>query len=81
MGSQGREDVHQTGVWRTGKSHICMWINPEEQVENETDRRTQGSSMGKESFKTSGCKNLCGLHQQEKLRASQEHSLERPTES
>ena len=30
----------------------------EEKLESETDYATQGSSMGKESLKTSGCKTL-----------------------
>ena len=59
MGSQGRKDVWQGsgwwtwqvrqwgGAWRTRWSHICMHINWEEQLENEIDCTTQGSSMGK----------------------------------
>ena len=35
-----------------------MGINWEEQLGNETDHATQGSSVGKDSLKTSGCKNL-----------------------
>ena len=42
---------------------------------------TECSSMGKESFQTSGCKNMWGLRWPEKLQASQESSLERPTGS
>ena len=55
MGSWGREDSWQGGGWRTGvgggwqsrQSHICMWINWEEQLGSKTDRTTQGSSVGK----------------------------------
>ena len=81
MGSWGREDQQQGGSWRMGRSHICVQINGEEQLESETDHATQGSSVGKESLKISGCKNLCGLQQWEKLPASQESSLERATGS
>ena len=38
-----------------------MWINWEEQQGNKTDHTTQGSSMGKKTFKTSGWKNLWEL--------------------
>ena len=55
-----------------------MWINWDEQQGNKTDLATQGSSMGKESLKTSGYKNLWGFQWQEKLSDSQESSLERP---
>ena len=48
---------------------------------NETNYATQGSSAGKVNLKTSGCKNLWGLQQQEKRPASQGSSLERPTGS
>ena len=58
-----------------------MWINQEEQLGSETDHATQGSSVGKGSLKTSDCKNLWGLRWPEKLPASQEGSLERPTGS
>ena len=51
----------QVGGWQTGLSHIWVQINREEQLESETDCATLGSNMGKESFKTSGCKNLWGL--------------------
>ena len=30
--------------WQTGRSHICVQINREEQLGSETDRRAQGSS-------------------------------------
>ena len=55
--------------------------NWEEQLGSETDCATQGSSAGKESLKTSCCNNLWGFQQWEKLPASQESSLERPTGS
>ena len=48
---------------------------------NETNYATQGSSAGKVNLKTSGCKNLWGLQQQEKRPASQGSSLERPAGS
>ena len=60
MGSQGGEDTWQGGGWQTGHSHICMQINQEKLLGSETDHTTQGSSMRKESLKTSGCKNLGG---------------------
>ena len=47
---------------------------------NETNYATQGSSAGKVNLKTSGCKNLWGLQQQqEKHPALQKSLLERPT--
>ena len=60
---------------------LCMWINRENQLVSETDCTIQGSSAGKESLKTSGCKNLWGLQWQEKLPASQDSLLEIPTGS
>ena len=53
MGSQGGEEVWQGSSWRTRWSHICVQINQEEQLGSKTDHATQGSSMGKESLKTS----------------------------
>ena len=73
MDSQGKEDAWQGGGWQTRLSHIR--INQEGQLGSETDHTTQGSSVGKESLKTSGCKNLWGLWQEEKLPASQESSF------
>ena len=55
MGSQGRDDARQGSGWW---SHICVQINWEEQLGSETDHTTQGSSEGRESLQTSGCKNL-----------------------
>ena len=78
MGSWGREVVWQGGSWRTGQSHIYVWINQEEQLGSETDHAAQGSSIGKWTLKTSGYKNPWELKRQEKLPASQESSLERP---
>ena len=49
-----------------------MRINQKEQLGSETDHTTQGSGARKESLKISGCKNLWGLQQWEKLPASQE---------
>ena len=54
-GSQGGEDLQKSDGWKTGaghswqsgQSHICVWINWEEQLGSETDHATQGSSMGK----------------------------------
>ena len=43
-GSQGGEDW---GTWQTGHSHICMWVNREEQLRSKIDPVTQGCSMGK----------------------------------
>ena len=68
------------GGWQTGWSHFCKQINWEE-LGSEIDCATQGSTTGKESLKSSGCKNLWELQQQEKLPASQESLLERPTGS
>ena len=66
---QDREDPH---------SHI----DKPGGISGEQDRpATQGSSAGKETFKTSGCKNLWGLWQWEKLLVSQEGPLEGPTGS
>ena len=73
-GGLGRQGV---GCW----SHISVWINQEEQLGSQTDHDAKGSSMGKESLKTYGFKNLWGFQQWEKLSASQESSLERPTGS
>ena len=33
--------------WLSEWSHICVQINWEEQLGSETDRKTQGSSVGK----------------------------------
>ena len=76
-GSQSREDAWQGGDWRTGQSHIHMQINQEEQLGSETENATQGSSMGRERLKTSGCTNLWVLQWQEKLPAPQHSLLER----
>ena len=38
-----------------------MQISQEEQLGSETNHTTQGSSAGKESLKTSGCKNPMGI--------------------
>ena len=46
-GSQGRDDMWQGDGWQSGRSHICMRINCEEQLRNKADPVTQGSSMGK----------------------------------
>ena len=64
-----------SGWW----SHIRLRMKWEEQLGRETDCTTQGSSVGKEDLKTSGCKNLWGLPQWDKLSASPESLLERPT--
>ena len=47
MGSQGTEDAWQGSVWQTQQSHICMWINQEEQLGSKKDHATQGFSAGK----------------------------------
>ena len=65
MGSQGGKEAQQGRDWQG----------------SETDHSTQGSSVGKESLKISGYKNLWGLQWREKLPASQESLLERPTGS
>ena len=46
-GQPGGEDSRQGSGWQTGRSHICLQINQEEQLGSETDRTTQGSSLGK----------------------------------
>ena len=51
MGSWGGEDLWQGICWRTGQSHICVWINWEEQLGSETESATQGSSMRKKGTK------------------------------
>ena len=87
MGSWGREDAWQGGSWRTGQGRQWLAVlhlhvdNPEGITGEQTDCATQGSSVGIQSLKTSGYKNLWGLGWQEKLPASQESSLERPTGS
>ena len=60
MGSYGREDSWQGGVWQTRQTHICAWINPEERLGRETDWATQGSITGKQSLKTFNRKKICG---------------------
>ena len=81
MGSWGRKDALQGGGWWTRWSHIYVRINWKEQLGSETDHANQGSSEGKESLKSCGCKNLWGLWQQKKLPASQESLLEKPSGS
>ena len=46
-GQPGGEDLWQGGSWWTGRSQICIQINWEELLWNETDCATQGSSVGK----------------------------------
>ena len=69
----------QGDSWQTGQFSIRVHISQKEQLWSETDCATQGSSVEKESLKNSGCENLWWLRQWEKLPASQESSLERPT--
>ena len=78
MGSHSRENVQQGSGWWTRKTNIRVWINQEEQLGSKTNHTTQGSSMGKQSLKTSGYKNLWGLWLREKLLVSQESPLEGP---
>ena len=59
-GSKGREDIWRGGGWQTMWSHICMWISQEEQLGSEAHLTAQDSSVGKESLKTSSCKNWRG---------------------
>ena len=79
MGSWGGKAIWQGSSWWARWSHIHVQINQEGQLGSKTDCTTQGFSAGKESLKTSGCKNLWGLWSQEKFIASQESPLERPT--
>ena len=87
MHSRGGENLQQGSSWQTrggsdwwsGQSHMCEQINWEEQLGSETDCTTQGSSSRKECLLISHGKNLWGLRWWEKLPASQERSLERPT--
>ena len=65
MGSQGGKEAQQGRDWQG----------------SETDHSTQGSSVGKESLKTSNCKNLWWLWWHRELPASQKNPLERPTGS
>ena len=90
MGNQGREDAWQGGGWWTGQVRRWLedWVVPYSHVDKpggtmeiETDHTTQGSSAAKERLGISGCKNLWGLWQHEKLLASQESLLGRPTGS
>ena len=62
-GSWVGKDTQQGNGWRTRRSHICVWINQKEQLGSDTYHITQGSSMGNQSLKTSGCKNLWGSWQ------------------
>ena len=60
-GQLSRGDLWQGCGWwtqggselQTGRSHICVQINREEQLGSETDHTTQGSSLGKQNLKTS----------------------------
>ena len=79
MGSWGRRGQVVRGRLEDRVVPHLLKINWEKQVGRETDHATLGSSMRKESLKISDYKNLWGLRQQEKLPASQESSLERPT--
>ena len=61
-GSWGTEDPQQGGGWWTRWSHICVWVNQEEQLGSETDCATQGSSMvGNKESKPLAIKILRGL--------------------
>ena len=90
-GSQGGEDEQQGGIWkiRQVSQHLVDQVVPHLHADKlggttgERDRlRNPGFQHGgKESFKTSGCKNLWGLRQWEKLPPSQDSLLERPTGS
>ena len=53
MGSRVGEDLRQGSGWQTGRSHISVWINWEEQLGGETDHTTQGSSTGEIKPQTS----------------------------
>ena len=78
-GSQGGKDSWEGSKQLVDRAvpHLCA--DKPGGTTGEQDRL--GSRAGKESLKTSGCKNLWGLQQQEKLPASQENSLERTTGS
>ena len=47
MGSRVREDAWQGGGWWTGRSHIPVRINQEEQLGSEIDRASKVSSARK----------------------------------
>ena len=47
MGSRGGEDSQPGSSWWTGWSHICVWINQEEQLGSRRDHATHHSSAGK----------------------------------
>ena len=47
MGSQSGEDSGQDGGLWTGRSHIRVQKNQEEQLGSKTDQATQGSGVGK----------------------------------
>ena len=77
MGSWSTEDTQ-------ARQQLADWVVPhlhanrEEQLGSETDLVTQGSNAGKESLRTSGCKNLRGLLWQEKLKSHRRVCLEGP---
>ena len=86
MGSRG--DRTQSKVMAGGPDEMAahrlggpIFACRDEQLGSETDCATQGSNMGKGSFKISDCKTLWRLRQQEKLPVSQESLLERHTGS
>ena len=79
MGSQGKEDKQQgSGGWW---SHIHVLITRRNNWGVRQTTQPRVPAQEKKSFKTSDYKNLWGLWWWEKLPASQESSLERPTGS
>ena len=47
MGSWGGDHAQQGSGWRARWSHICMWINWEEELGSKADGTTLGSSEEK----------------------------------
>ena len=90
MDSQGGEDSRQGGSRRTRwvRRWLVDWAVPHSCVEKpggttgEQDKPCNpGFQRGEIKPQTSGCKNLWELQLQEKLPASQESLLEKPTGS
>ena len=51
MGKWGGKDTQQALSWWTRWSHICMWINQEEQLGSKTDHTTQVPVWGNKASK------------------------------
>ena len=70
------------GLWLAEQIVPHLHVDKLGGTTGEQDRlHNPGSPCRKTGLKTSGCKNLWGFQQQEKLPDSQDSSLERPTGS